>query len=131
MSKGWHRAEHGDSSIMLLLIVPVLFLLIGLIVDGGGKIQADEEATLIAQSAARAGVNAAVLPTVSGRVRISSSQAVSAAHAYLARAGVDGHATASTSGVSVTAYVDYRPKLLPLGTLRGEGRGRAEALTNQ
>jgi Flp pilus assembly protein TadG len=122
--------ERGDSSILLLLLVPVLLLVVGLVVDGGGKIQADEEATLVAQSAARAGVNAAVNPDLgtSGTARISPGQAIQAANAYLATAGVSGHATANSQTVTVTAQIPYTPKFLPVGTLTGEGSGSAELL---
>lgn len=124
------RDERGESPILVLLLVPVLFLLVGLIVDGGGKIQAGSEATQIAQSAARAGVNAGITSNPTGGITINSYKARTGAQEYLAAAGATGNIVVSGDSVTVKATVSYSPKLLPVGGLDGTGTGTAEARTS-
>lgn len=125
------RDERGETPLMLLLVVPVLFMVIGLVVDGGGKVRADEQATLIAQSAARAGSNAGSAPGIGTTVTLNRAQAVSAANRYLAQAGATGSVQVSGTQIRVTARVGYEPKLLKVGlSMDGTGSGSAEARSN-
>lgn len=126
------RSERGDSATGLLIIVPILILLMGLIVDGAGKIQADEQAAAIAHSAARAGANAGALPdNGTGEIaRINPAAARAAAERFLSASGAAGSVQADATTVYVTAQVSYQPKFLPLGGLTGEGQGNAELRRN-
>ncbi|MGO3089933.1 MAG: pilus assembly protein TadG-related protein [Galactobacter sp.] len=121
------RGQRGDLPLMTVLLVPVLFLVVALVVDGGGKVKADEEATLGAQSAARAGANAGSQPAPGGAVHLDPVQARAAAHQYLRRNGMSG--TVHTHGITieVTAHTDYQPKLLRFGNWHGTGDGAAQA----
>lgn len=125
-----HRlaSERGDSAVALLVIVPSLLLVVGLVFDGAGKIQADEEAYAIAQSAARAGVNAGAVPDDGGGevARINPGAARAAAQEFLVASGASGEVSATGSSVSVVATVAYEPRLLPIGPLSGQGTGSAE-----
>lgn len=121
--------ERGEAPILLLMMVPALFLVIGLVVDGGGKVQADTEAVLIAQSAARAGVNAGLNSSPDGGVTVNSYKARSGAQEYLATAGVSGSVLVTSTTVTVNAIVPYKPRFLPVGGLEGQGIGKAEART--
>lgn len=81
----------------------VLILLAGLMVDGGGKTQTLQQALTIAQSAARAGTNAATGNSVSGDAfDLSSQMAATAAQNYLSSAGVSGTAAVAGDTVTVT-----------------------------
>ncbi len=131
----WRRdPERGDSAVFVLLIAPVVIILVGLVVDGAGKIQAQEQATVVAQSAARAGVNAGVpadLPP--GReITLAPAQAQAAAQAYLGAAGLEGTAVADTQTVTVATSKTYTTKFLSLigiNTLQGYGTGSAQLLS--
>lgn len=126
------RGQRGESPIMLVLLVPVLFVVVGLVVDGGGKVRADEQATLIAQSAARAGSNAGSAPGTGSTVKLNRAQAALAAKRYLAQSGAQGSVQVSGTEIRVTASVRYEPKLLRLGIpMDGEGSGSAEARSNE
>lgn len=125
--------ERGDAAVAFVLLVPVLVLVVGLVVDGAGQIQASEQATTIAQSAARAGANGGVsakLPS-SGAANISAGQAIAAANNYLAAAGVTGTVQVNGQTVTVTAQKDYPTKFLSMfvGTLHGKGTGSAQLLS--
>lgn len=125
--------ERGDAAVAFVLLVPVLILVVGLVVDGAGQIQASEQATTIAQGAARAGANGGVsakLPS-SGAANISAGQGIAAASQYLAAAGVAGTVEVNGRTVTVTASKDYKTKFLSLivGTLAGKGTGSAQLLS--
>lgn len=125
--------ERGDSALAFVLLVPVLVLVVGLVVDGAGQMQAAEQATVIAQSAARAGANggaSAKLPS-SGAANISAGQAIRAANNYLSAAGVSGIVAVSGQTVTVTASKTYSTKFLSMfvGTLTGKGTGSAQLLS--
>lgn len=125
-------SERGDSAVALLVIVPSLLLVVGLVFDGAGKIQADEEATAIAQSAARAGVNAGAVPDDGGGevARINPGAARAAAYEFLAASGASGEVSATGTTLSVQATVAYEPRMLPIGPLSGQGTGSAELRRN-
>lgn len=124
-----YRNERGEAPLMLLMLVPALFLVIGLVVDAGGKIQASSEATLIAQSAARAGVNAGITSAPGGGIAINGYKARHGAQQFLADSGATGNVVVDSNSVTVKAVVTYDPRLLPVGGLDGSGIGTAEART--
>jgi Flp pilus assembly protein TadG len=125
--------ERGDAAVAFVLLVPVLILVVGLVVDGAGQIKASEQATTIAQGAARAGANGGVsakLPS-SGAANISAGQAINAANQYLAASGITGNVEVNGRTVTVTAHKDYKTKFLSMfvGTLTGKGTGSAQLLS--
>lgn len=124
------RSQRGDIPLLTVLLVPVLFLAVGLVVDGGGKVKTDEEATLVAQSSARVGANAGSNPGPGGGISLNPSQARAAANRYLRQAGMTGTVRTHGITVEVTAVADYHPKLLRFGTWHGRGNGAAVARTN-
>ena len=108
---GWRRREHAERGALSLMIA-VLFIafaaVAGIVVDGGAKLSAGENATAAAQEAARAG--AAVVDIsgayASGSFVLDEQRAIAAAKAYLLGAGYD-HYSVTTDGsrairVSVT-----------------------------
>ncbi|SEM83928.1 pilus assembly protein TadG-related protein [Streptacidiphilus jiangxiensis] len=86
--------EEGGLSIFVAISVMALLALLGLIVDGGGKLKASERADAIAQEAARAGgeqIDAGKAIPGNGIV-VDPQAAHNAAVHYLERAGFHGTA---------------------------------------
>lgn len=124
MRKKWWRNERGEApSILLFGMVPIILMVIGLYLDGGGVINAQEQATLVAQSAARAGVNGGITADTT----LSPSLAREAAQKYLAKSGVEGSVAVQGQTVTVRAVVTYHPEFLPIGPKQGVGIGEARA----
>ncbi|MFF4344765.1 pilus assembly protein TadG-related protein [Kitasatospora sp. NPDC001540] len=84
--------EEGGLSIFVAICVMALLALLGLVVDGGGKLKASERADAIAQEAARAGgqqLNAGKAIPGNG-IEVDPAAARSAAVRYLEQAGFHG-----------------------------------------
>jgi Flp pilus assembly protein TadG len=102
------EAERGALTLMLAVLFPILFALMGLVIDGGAEVTSAENATSIAQEAARAGAGIVNQATAyaNGSFVVDDSQAVVAANQYLATAGYPPTAAAgavpNTIEVSVT-----------------------------
>lgn len=109
------RDERGSISIWLATSSFVMMMLVGLAVDLGGQVHAQQRAHDIAAQAARAGgqrVEAA--PAIEGRfVSVDTATARSAAKAFLAAAGFEG-TVVITGGDTITVTVkdSYSPKFL-------------------
>jgi hypothetical protein len=83
--------ERGSISVFLTILVPGLFLIVGLAVDGGAKVAALQRADAVAEEAARAGGQALdIAGALNGNVRVDPASAVTAAQNYLSRSGVEG-----------------------------------------
>lgn len=83
--------ERGEVSELVIVLVVSLFLIAGLVIDGGAKLTATSIASSTAQEAARAGAQPLdALPSGGGTAHISSSQAAAAAQSYLSAAGAQG-----------------------------------------
>jgi TadE-like protein. len=107
---GWlrGRVRDGERGSVLLWVAgfaPVLLLLFVLLVDGGRKIKAEEQAQNYAAEAARTAVLAAGGPH-QVNAATQAALAISAVHRYFAAAGIHGSATPLAPGrVRVTAIV--------------------------
>jgi Flp pilus assembly protein TadG len=125
------RDEHGSVTVWIALASFVMMALVGLAVDLGGQVHAQQRAHDLAAQAARAGgeqVQAA--PAIQGRyARIDTAAARGAAQDYLDAAGVDG--TVSVTGgdtINVTVSDSYNPRFLPfLGIKELDVTGTASA----
>ncbi len=90
--RAWMGGDDSDCGALSLMIV-VLFVafvaLAGIVVDGGAKLDADENAYALAQEAARAGATSVDASTAyrSGSFVVNPEQAQEAASSYLALAG--------------------------------------------
>ncbi|MGO8960166.1 MAG: hypothetical protein ACLQFR_22760 [Streptosporangiaceae bacterium] len=89
---GWAQnagEERGALSLMIAVLFAALVALAGIVVDGGAKLTADENAAAAAQEAARAG--ATTLDSsgayATGSFVVDQERAMTAAKVYLARAG--------------------------------------------
>ncbi|GHG00252.1 hypothetical protein GCM10018777_08550 [Streptomyces albogriseolus] len=115
--------------------VVALIGIIGVAVDGGGKMRAVERADHIAGEAARAG-GQAIDPAkaISGEaVTVAPQDAVAAAQTYLGSVGATGTVSVSGDGKTLTVLVSdsYDTKFLPvvgIGSMPVTGHGKATLL---
>ncbi|MFC9409337.1 pilus assembly protein TadG-related protein [[Kitasatospora] papulosa] len=127
------RRDDGGVTVFVAVCVVALLGIIGLVLDGGGKLRATERADAVAFEAARAG-GQAIAPgaAVSGdAIRVDPQAA--AAYAYLGRAGVSGKVsfTENNARVVVTVTDSYATKFLPvvgIGSMTVSGHGSATLL---
>ena len=109
--------ERGSISIWVVTATIVMMTLVGLAVDLGGQVHAQQRAHDVAAQAARAGgqqVEAA--PAVEGRyVALDTAAARRAAEQYLATTGVEGTVTITGGTTLVVRVTDiYEPTFLSM-----------------
>lgn len=123
------RGERGSSQVFLILTVVTLIVVIGLVVDGGARVQAATHAQHVAASAARAATNAVSGQTVGGdTLAVDPALAQQVAIDYIAEAGMTGTVTAS--GAEITVSVEHAVdtmflSLIGITSLRVTGEARA------
>ncbi|MFD7898941.1 hypothetical protein [Streptomyces sp. NPDC059743] len=126
----WWRRDNGALSLFVLVTIVGLFAVAALVVDGGGKLRALNNAEGVAGEAARAGGQAIDAgKAISGEgVVVDRNAAVAAARSYLARAGATGSVQVSDDGASLTVTVNetYSPIFLPGGNWSVTGTGHAD-----
>jgi len=124
-------SERGASqTIFLIGVATSLMLVIGLVVDGGGKLNAIEHANAAAQQAARiAGQHLSAQGAQSGGGAVADhTAAISAAEQALSVQGVDGTVAISGDQVTVTTTASYDTVFLPIiGITSLTGTGQATA----
>jgi Flp pilus assembly protein TadG len=114
--------EDGSITLWMVTASFAMMMLVGLAVDLGGQVHAQQRAQNVAGQAARAGgqeVQAA--PALQGRyVAIDAAAARNAAQDYLSTAGANGTVSV-TDGTTITVSVTdtYRPKFLSIIGLGG------------
>ncbi len=117
----------GSLSVWVLLLIPVIFLAVGLVVDGGRKTAAGAEAQAAAVAASRAGSDAAATQLLAGQDPTSAASA--AARNYLAVAGVSGSVSVSGGTIRVTTS-QTRPTVflsaLGIGSMTGTGQAQSQ-----
>ncbi|MCC0100677.1 hypothetical protein K7B10_39185 [Streptomyces flavotricini] len=134
----WHsrlQEDRGGIAVYTAIVTVALLAIIGLAIDGGGKLRATERADAVAMEAARA-AGQAIDPAaaVTGTaVRADPAAAQAAAQAYLARAGTQGSAAFSADGaqLTVTVHDSYPTKFLAIagiGSMDVTGHGSARLL---
>lgn len=109
--------ERGTVTLFVVTIAVGLLLVVGLVVDGGGKIRSLQRANTAADEAARAGGQAIIEPrAVKGNgASIDIVAAKTAAQQYLSAAGVNGTATLiDGTRLKVTTTTTYKPIFLGL-----------------
>ncbi len=82
-------SERGALSLMIVVLFVAFVALAGIVVDGGAKLTADENAAALAEEAARAGATTVDVSGAyaTGSVAVDQQRAIAAARAYLAGAG--------------------------------------------
>lgn len=126
------RSEAGFVAATVVALVMSLFLVAGLVYDGGLAVAAHRRAFNEAAAAARAGAQAMKGSTIAGGpVDADPSAAAAAAHSYLASTGHSGSVTVSGDLVEVSVSFPYQTVILGAAgvndiTVTGIGRARAQ-----
>lgn len=125
--------ERGSMTPFFVVFVPALVLIVGLVVDGAGKIQANENAQAIASGASRAAANAvASQVVVNGGISLDNNRARIAATDYIEASGMTGTVTVTGTHISVTVETNYSTKfvsIIGIATLPAEASATAEIIT--
>jgi Putative Flp pilus-assembly TadE/G-like len=108
------REEGASVTAFAVLLLLALFVLMGMVLDGGSQVSARQSAVDEAEQAARAGAGAlSVAALRSGSVQLNDRQAIAAAEAFTVASGHPGSAT--VVGQTVTVHVQYRVPTAILG----------------
>ncbi|KPH98720.1 hypothetical protein OV450_5591 [Actinobacteria bacterium OV450] len=129
------QKDRGGIAVYTAIVTVALLAIIGLAIDGSGKLRATKRADAVAMEAARA-AGQAIDPAaaVTGTaVRADPAAAQAAAQAYLARASTQGSAALSADGtrLTVTVHDTYPTKFLAIagiGSMDVTGHGSARLL---
>ncbi|MCX5355571.1 TadE/TadG family type IV pilus assembly protein [Streptomyces mirabilis] len=129
------RRDRGAMELFYAGIVIIAFLVIGLVIDGGGALDADSRADYLAQEAARAGAQQ-IDPgqAITGEaIVVDPDAAQAAARSYLADRNVDGEVSVAADGqtLTVTVHDIYRPyfaSLIGFTRIPATGHGTATLL---
>lgn len=123
--------ECGAVAVFAVVVVLALFLAIGLVVDGGGKIRAMQRAEALAAEAARTGAQAVIFGADGAEhLTIDEGPACRAASDYLVQAGVQPTDCGAVDDVTlrVGAAVSYDNVFLSLiGQPTSQVTGSAQA----
>lgn len=125
-------SERGNITLPLIILVVALMLIVGIVVDGAGKIQAGDRANQVAQSAARVAANSITGNAIAnGSLQLDGIAAQNAANAYIAAAGVEGNAFVVGDTVTVNVHEDYSTvflSIIGINTLTGQGTASARLI---
>ncbi|MFF6903711.1 TadE/TadG family type IV pilus assembly protein [Streptomyces hydrogenans] len=128
--------DRGSMSLYFALVAVALLMVMGLLVDGGGALNAANRATSGAQEAARAaGQQLDVAQAMEGdAITLDPDAAVAAAQDYLAAAGLQGSAEITGDGRSLTvnvrgSYSTYFAQFVGVGTIHVTGTATAHLQT--
>src|SRR5215470_10370253 len=111
-----HRPSNDDGQVtpFVVILVVALVAVAGLVYDGGMALSVKTQALDQAEAAARIGAQQLDLTAyrTTGAELLDPARARSAATAWLARADLDGTASATPTTVTVTVHATSRPQLL-------------------
>jgi Flp pilus assembly protein TadG len=113
----WWRAEHGALTLFVAIMFPALLAFTGLVLDAGTKLDNYENASTYAQEAARAGAGEVDQSEAysSSTFVVDQAEAIAAALAYLAAAGVSGTVTpVGSNAIMVTVTITTPTKILSI-----------------
>lgn len=112
------RDDEGRIALLVVVLAFAVLAMIGLSVDGGGKVRALERADSLAVEAGRAAGQAILASQAiqGGAKVVDPGRAVAAARSYLAAAGVSGAVTVSSdrTHITVTVTIIYHTVFLGL-----------------
>ena len=124
VSAAWHPdppshpgSERGSITLMLAAMFVGLLALFGIVVDGGTKLDAAQNADAVAQEAARAGAGRVSQSAAytTGQFLVDQQQAVAAARAYLAGGGYTGTVVPQgRASIRVTVTISKPTQVLSL-----------------
>jgi Putative Flp pilus-assembly TadE/G-like len=106
--------HEGSVSAFVVLLLVALFVVMGMVVDGGSALAAHQSAVDEAEQAARAGAGSLSVDALrSGSLQLDPQAAIASAEAFTVASGHPGAATVS-AGV-VTVSIHYRVPTSVLG----------------
>lgn len=115
------------------VVLLALLAAVAWVIDGSGQLTAHQQATVLAQDAARVGANSVAAPIVqNGTTDLEPGAARRAALTYLTAAGADGTVTVTADTVTVTVITDYEtlfPGFLGLDTLHATATASARLIS--
>ncbi len=119
----WSAEDDGGGEVILSAgLVLALLVGIGLVVDGGGQLHAQDQARWTAEQAARAaGQRIDTGAATSGTIAVDRHQAKAAAEAVLAESGMAGGVRVSGDVLTVSTRDSYQPVFLRLIGIRSVG----------
>ena len=125
--------ERGSITPFFVVFVPALVLIVGLVVDGAGKIQANENAQAIASGASRAAANAVAAQVVSnGGISLDNNRARTAAADYIEASGMTGTVNVAGDRITVSVETSYSTKfvsIIGIASLPAQATATAEIIT--
>ncbi|MEO6822337.1 MAG: pilus assembly protein TadG-related protein [Candidatus Nanopelagicales bacterium] len=109
--------EQGSVTLFVAITVTGLLVLVGLVVDGGGKVRAAQRASRVAAEAGRvAGQQIDVRAAIEGKpLRVDVPAAIEAARRYLRAAQVSGQVLVSSDRRRITVVVTTSERTVFLG----------------
>lgn len=129
------RPDRGSITLMLAALGVALIALAGIVIDGGAKLRAAENADAVAQEAARAGAGMVNQSTAyaKGTFVVDQAQAITAARAYLAAGRYQGTVSAQgQQAIQVTVTVTKPTSVLSIigiDSMTSTGRATASLVT--
>jgi hypothetical protein len=112
-SIGVVMGQEGSISAFAALLLVAVFVLMGLVVDGGAAVSAQQAANDEAEQAARAGAGALSVDALrAGSIQIDQREAAAAAEAFTVTAGHPGVATVTAGVVHVEVHYRIRTEIL-------------------
>ncbi|MFC5805321.1 TadE/TadG family type IV pilus assembly protein [Streptomyces formicae] len=128
--------DRGSMSLFFALSTVAILMVMGLLVDGGGALNAGNRATSLAQEAARtAGQQLDPAQAIEGTaITIDPDAAVAAAQDYLAAAGVEGDVQITDGGQTLhvtvhDSYDTYFAQFVGVGAITVTGTANAHLQT--
>ncbi len=116
--RGTHQGrslDEGSVTAFVALLLVAMVVLMGLVLDGGSAINAQQSAFDEAEQAARAGAGRLSVDALrTGTVQLDPQAAVAAAEAFTVAAGHPGTATASNGVVRVEIHYRIQTEVLGL-----------------
>ncbi|MHB8328486.1 MAG: TadE/TadG family type IV pilus assembly protein [Acidimicrobiales bacterium] len=110
------KSQQGSLTVFMAVLSMTLFVLVGLVLDGGRAIGARREAMDVAEQAARAGADQLSVDALrSGEFIVDPAAAVLAVASYLRASGEVG--TAVVTGDTVMVHVEARAPTTILGMI--------------
>lgn len=113
-----HTNDHGSITLWTVIVTFALLICLGLVVDGGGKLQAKQQAQLVAEEAARTAGQEILTPLAARGYGsfVNPFTAQAAAQKYLLTAdGVQGIVVPTgPNTLLITTTKTYQPKVLGL-----------------
>ena len=126
------QPERGSVQLFLILTVVTLVVVVGLVVDGGGKVQLATDAQHVASSAARAATNAISADTVAGHaLSVDALLSTQVAEDYIENAGMTGTVSVDGATITVTTEAVYATRfvsLIGISTLTVTGTATASLI---